>query len=121
MRLRDGWKKCIGRCPVECVESRTRLSGLGLCAPESTTDHVGAVDAISTLGYRSQVASTPYDRLGSVRISAPSSVMAMVCSVWAVRQPVALRRVQPSASMTSSSVSAMTHGSSARSTPGRSS
>ncbi len=37
---------------------------------------------------------------GSVRISAPSSVMAMVCSLWAVRQPVALRRVRPSASTT---------------------
>lgn len=61
------------------------------------------------------------ERSCRVRISAPSAVMAMVCSVWAVRQPVALRSVQPSASMTSSSVSAMIHGSSARSTPGRSS
>ena len=53
-------------------------------------------------------------------ISMPSSVMAMVCSLCAVRHPVALRSVQPSSSVTSSSVSAMTHGSSASSSPGRS-
>ena len=40
-------------------------------------------------------------RVGSVRISAPSSVIAIVCSVCAVRAPVALRSVQPSASVTS--------------------
>ena len=57
---------------------------------------------------------------GRVRISAPSSVIAMVCSLCAVRQPVALRSVQPSSSVTSSSVSAMIHGSSASSRPGRS-
>ena len=52
-------------------------------------------------------------------ISAPSSVMAIVCSLCAVRLPVALRRVHPSASVTSSAVSAMTQGSSASSSPGR--
>lgn len=57
---------------------------------------------------------------GRVRISAPSSVTAIVCSVCAVRQPVALRRVQPSASVTSRAVSAMTQGSRASSSPGRS-
>jgi hypothetical protein len=40
---------------------------------------------------------------GFVRTCAPSSVIAMVCSLWAVRQPVALRSVHPSASVTSSS------------------
>lgn len=59
-------------------------------------------------------------RPGPVRISAPSSVMAIVCSLWAVLQPVALRRVHPSASVTSRAVSAMTHGSRASSSPGRS-
>ena len=58
--------------------------------------------------------------VGRVRISAPSPVMAIVCSLWAVRLPVALRSVQPSASVTSSAVSAMTHGSRARRRPGRS-
>jgi hypothetical protein len=57
---------------------------------------------------------------GKVRTSAPSLVIAIVCSLWAVRQPVALRSVQPSASVTSSAVSAMTHGSNASSSPGRS-
>jgi hypothetical protein len=57
---------------------------------------------------------------GKVRISAPSLVIAIVCSLCAVRQPVALRRVQPSASVTSLVVFAMTHGSNASSSPGRS-
>ena len=57
---------------------------------------------------------------GKVRMSAPSFVIAIVCSLCAVRQPVALLRVQPSASVTSSAVSAMTHGSNANSSPGRS-
>jgi hypothetical protein len=38
---------------------------------------------------------------GKVRISVPSLVMAIVCSLCAVRQPVALRSVHPSASVTS--------------------
>ena len=47
-----------------------------------------------------------------------SSVTAIVCSLCAVRQPVALRSVHPSASVTRSSVSAMTQGSSASISPG---
>ena len=50
----------------------------------------------------------------------PGLVIAMVCSLCAVRQPVALRSVQPSSSMARSAVSDITHGSSASSRPGRS-
>lgn len=57
---------------------------------------------------------------GSVRISAPSSVIAMVCSLCAERAPVALRSVHPSSgSVTRRSVSRITQGSSARRRPGR--
>ena len=71
-------------------------------------------------GDRHPAASAHPHAVGRVRISAPSSVMATVCSLCAVRDPVALRSVQPSASVTSSSVPAMTHGSIASRRPGRS-
>ena len=37
-------------------------------------------------------------RYGAVRITGPSSVMAMVCSLWAARVPSAVRMVHPSSS-----------------------
>jgi hypothetical protein len=50
----------------------------------------------------------------------PSSVIAIVCSEWAVREPSAERMVQPSGSKTIRSVVRTNQGSSARVMPGRS-
>ena len=47
-----------------------------------------------------------------------SSVIAMVCSEWAPREPSALRRVQPSASVTILSVVSRNQGSIAITSPG---
>src|SRR5699024_646483 len=47
------------------------------------------------------------------------SVIAMVCSLWAPREPSALRRVQPSGSVQIASVVARNHGSIAMTRPGR--
>lgn len=44
--------------------------------------------------------------LGRMRISFPSLVIAIVCSLWAVRQPVVLRSVHPLGSMARLAVSA---------------
>ena len=56
----------------------------------------------------------------SVRTIGPSSVIATVCSEWAPREPSALRSVQPSGSVMSSSVVARNHGSRATTSPARS-
>lgn len=50
----------------------------------------------------------------------PSSVIATVCSEWAVREPSAERSVQPAGSWTIRSVVRANQGSSARVSPGRS-
>ncbi|KAJ1681179.1 hypothetical protein LUZ63_023603 [Rhynchospora breviuscula] len=63
--------------------------------------------------------STPrYER--SVSTIGPSSVIATVCSEWAPREPSALRSVQPSGSVMSSSVVWRNHGSRASTSPARS-
>ena len=54
----------------------------------------------------------------AVSTSGPSSVIAMVCSMWAPREPSALRSVQPSGSVKISSVVCRNHGSIAITSPG---
>ena len=93
------------------TDAATALSGDALVLPPDSAAVVEITagrrrlsrprDAPCALGRRAQ--STPsHER--SVRTMGPSSVIATVCSECAPREPSALRSVQPSGSVTSSSV-----------------
>ena len=109
---------------ARAARTRGRSLGRGIPRPAREPDggrpRAGAEARAQDLNARAAADQATPSQERSVSTIGPSSVIATVCSECAPREPSALRSVQPSGSVTSSSVVSRNQGSSATTRPARS-